>query len=219
MIFKSRNVCRTQADRGVSSEPQTCQMGVVAGHLKTGGNQALGTTSHISCARPSPMAPKGRPQSEAKPNAHKLGCVCCGTPDAILGGHVRPRLRMCPPSSSDLGHGIAQVLVRVERKGKEYGQRGGSNGEDEADRRGIRMHRHRRRAAKVRKGTRRSGSAEPVAYAARELCLRRRHRRHCPSGRWSQQKASLSALEPFGVRHFCFRPRSPVSGLRSPLVP
>jgi len=119
MIFKSRNVCRTQADRGVSSEPQTCQMGVVAGHLKTGGNQELGVTSHahVSCARPSPMAPKGRPQSEAKPNAHKLGCVCCGTPDAILGGHVRPRLRMCPPSSSDLGYGIAQVLVRVERKG------------------------------------------------------------------------------------------------------
>ena len=98
--------------------------------------------------------------------------------------------------------------------GQEYGQRGGSNGEDEADRRGIRMHRHRRRAAKVRKGTRRSGSAEPVAYAARELRLRRRHRRHCPSGRWSQQKASLSALEPFGVRRICFRPRSPVSVLR-----
>ena len=48
MIFKSRNVCRTQADRGVSSEPQTCQMGVVAGHLKTGGNQALGGTSHAA---------------------------------------------------------------------------------------------------------------------------------------------------------------------------
>ena len=45
MIFKSRNVRRTQADRGVSSEPQTCQMGVVAGHLKAGGNQALGATS------------------------------------------------------------------------------------------------------------------------------------------------------------------------------
>jgi len=41
-------VCRTQADRGVSSEPQTCQVGVVAGHLKTGGNQALGATSHAA---------------------------------------------------------------------------------------------------------------------------------------------------------------------------
>ena len=34
----------------------------------------------------------------------------------FLGGHVRPRLRMCPPSSSDLGYGTAQVFARVERK-------------------------------------------------------------------------------------------------------
>jgi hypothetical protein len=102
-------VCRTQADRGVSSEPQTCQMGVVAGHLKTGGNQALGRhyTPHVSCARPSPMAPKGRPQNEAWWR--------------LLGVHVRPRLRMCPSSSSDLGYGIARVLLRLERKGSSTG--------------------------------------------------------------------------------------------------
>ena len=29
------------------------------------------------------MAPKGRPQVESKQNAHKLGCVCCGTLEAI----------------------------------------------------------------------------------------------------------------------------------------
>ena len=63
-------------------------------------------------------------------------------------------------------------------------------------------------------GVIRAVAADAVAAAARELRLRRRHRRHCPSGRWSQQKASLSALEPFGVRRFCFRPRSPVSVLR-----
>jgi len=101
MIFKSRKVSQTRAHRGVSSESQTCQMGAVAGHFQE-------ETKHSrSLQMSAPMAPKGRPQNEAWWR--------------LLGVHVRPRLRMCPSSSSDLGYGIARVLLRLERKGSSTG--------------------------------------------------------------------------------------------------
>jgi len=101
MIFKSRKVRQTRAHRGVSSESQTCQMGAVAGHFQE-------ETKHSrSLQMSAPMAPKGRPQNEAWWR--------------LLGVHVRPRLRMCPSSSSDLGYGIARVLLRLERKGSSTG--------------------------------------------------------------------------------------------------
>ena len=101
MIFKSRKVRQTRAHRGVSSESQTCQMGAVAGHFQE-------ETKHSRSQQMSaPKAPKGRPQNEAWWR--------------LLGVHVRPRLRMCPSSSSDLGYGIARVLLRLERKGSSTG--------------------------------------------------------------------------------------------------
>ena len=121
MIFKSRNVRRTQADRGVSSEPQTCQMGVVAGHLKKGGNQARSdVVRRASRARARDLRrwhrKAGRKAKQSRTRTSSAASAAAPR-KRFLGGHVRPRLRMCPPSSSDLGYGIAQVLVRVERKG------------------------------------------------------------------------------------------------------
>ena len=119
MIFKSRNVRRTQADRGVSSEPQTCQMGVVAGHLKTGGNQALGGASHAARLVRATFA-----DGTERPAAKRSKAERAQARLRLLRHPGRDSWRARSPTPADVPAQLfrpwiwfAQVLVRVERKG------------------------------------------------------------------------------------------------------